>query len=233
MQLKRCLKCKIEKPLSDFHKAKRQKFGVQDICKECRRTPKAQQKIERLKLLPQGFKFCTKCNEIKPFSDFNKCKRGLFGLHSYCKLCINKQQKHYHNEHPEIAQKYRETHKKQLKKLKRDWDMTHSEERRNYKQENRDKSKNCYLIKTYGITLDKYKQMLEAQNGVCAICHLPETRKSKYNDYTLAVDHDHKTGKIRGLLCHGCNNCLGILKEDINIFQSAIDYLHNFGGLYG
>jgi hypothetical protein len=68
--------------------------------------------------------------------------------------------------------------------------------------------------------------MLEVQNGVCAICKLPESRKSRSGLYTLSVDHDHKTGKVRGLLCHRCNNCLGTLKDDTHILQSAIDYLN-------
>ena len=78
----------------------------------------------------------------------------------------------------------------------------------------------------YGITLEIYSQMLEAQNNVCAICHLPESRKSRSGSYILSVDHDHKTGKVRGLLCHRCNNCLGTLKDNTQILQSAINYLN-------
>jgi len=63
-----------------------------------------------------------------------------------------------------------------------------------------------------------YNAMWAAQDGLCAICRL-ECSKS------LAVDHDHKTGKIRGLLCKKCNMALGLLKDDIQLMSRAIEYL--------
>jgi len=170
-------------------------------------------------------KICSKCGKEKLLSDFYKDLSKKDCLSSSCKECINQSQKEYYLSHKEYYKKYNEKHKGYRKIQKRIWDKLHMKERRIYKQINRDKEKNKYLILTYGITLDDYNKMLEAQNGVCAICGQKETRKSKYNDYTLSVDHDHKTGKVRGLLCHGCNNCLGTLKEDIEIFQNAINYL--------
>jgi len=60
------------------------------------------------------------------------------------------------------------------------------------------------LKKNYNITLDEYDILFEQQNGVCAICG-----GINYGGRRLVVDHDHKTGKVRGLLCHHCNMCLG------------------------
>lgn len=71
----------------------------------------------------------------------------------------------------------------------------------------------------FGITLDDYNVMVERQRGVCAICQMPENGKS------LAVDHDHKTGIVRGLLCANCNNGLGRFKDNINVLLAAIHYL--------
>jgi len=71
----------------------------------------------------------------------------------------------------------------------------------------------------YGITIETYDEMLALQNNVCAICF----QESK--DRALAVDHCHKTGKVRGLLCASCNNGLGRFKDDINLLQKAIEYL--------
>lgn len=64
--------------------------------------------------------------------------------------------------------------------------------------------------------------MLEEQHGVCAICGKPETKpNAKY----LAVDHDHKTGEVRGLLCNNCNRALGLLQDNTEVLQNAINYL--------
>jgi hypothetical protein len=85
--------------------------------------------------------------------------------------------------------------------------------------------KNWQLQKEYGISLDDYNQMLINQNHECAICSdkYPKTINGKLKN--LHVDHCHTTGQIRGLLCFNCNSTLGRFNDDINIFQSAIDYL--------
>lgn len=79
------------------------------------------------------------------------------------------------------------------------------------------------LKKKYGITLDDYDDLLEKQNGVCGICHLPEPESSRFN--YLCVDHDHNTGYVRGLLCYNCNTALGKFMDSIDNLRSAIDYL--------
>lgn len=83
------------------------------------------------------------------------------------------------------------------------------------------------LRKRYGIGLDDYQRMLEAQGGVCAICGQPETRVDHRTKKVsrLAVDHDHKTGDVRGLLCHAHNNSLGHFGDDPVLLTSAIAYL--------
>src|SRR5437870_6973504 len=81
------------------------------------------------------------------------------------------------------------------------------------------------LKQLYGITLEEYNKLFKIQNGICIICHLPEKR-SKYNDvFKLCIDHNHETSKIRGLLCHNCNQILGHSKENISILEKCITYL--------
>ena len=84
-------------------------------------------------------------------------------------------------------------------------------------------TKNRDLMRLYGITTDKYNKMFSDQNGCCAICetHICSTGRS------LAVDHDHETGKVRGLLCSNCNTALGKFKDNKLILQKAIDYLNH------
>lgn len=71
----------------------------------------------------------------------------------------------------------------------------------------------------YGITAREYDQLLEQQNGVCAICQ-------NYHDI-LCVDHDHETGEVRGLLCRMCNSGLGFLGDSILGIIKAVKYLQN------
>lgn len=75
-------------------------------------------------------------------------------------------------------------------------------------------------IKRYGVTLAEYDALLAAQDGVCAIC---KKKCSKHPN--LSIDHDHATGKVRGLLCSACNIGIGSLREDPMIAQAAADYL--------
>jgi hypothetical protein len=88
------------------------------------------------------------------------------------------------------------------------------------------------LKSSYGITPEDYELILEKQNKVCKICGLPETRITRPNAKAfldlpprLAVDHDHKTGKIRGLLCHKCNVGLGNFNDNLELLKNAIKYL--------
>ena len=77
----------------------------------------------------------------------------------------------------------------------------------------------------HSIPISKYNEMLESQKGVCAICGKPETRKYKGVICRMMIDHNHKTGVIRGLLCHRCNVALGLFLEDTNVLTKAINYL--------
>jgi len=72
----------------------------------------------------------------------------------------------------------------------------------------------------FGITVEQYNQMFVEQNGTCLICHQVNIR-GRY----LVVDHNHKTGKIRGLLCYHCNNGLGQFKDNIDSLLEAAKYL--------
>lgn len=72
----------------------------------------------------------------------------------------------------------------------------------------------------YGITLAEYEILAEVQNHVCAIC-----KKPQMNGRRLAVDHDHRTGKIRGLLCGKCNFALGYLNDNPVLADIAAAYL--------
>ena len=78
----------------------------------------------------------------------------------------------------------------------------------------------------YGMTLEEYEEKLEAQNGVCAICHEPETGTIFGEIRWLSVDHDHATNQVRALLCSSCNRMLGILENlPEELIESGYKYL--------
>lgn len=102
-----------------------------------------------------------------------------------------------------------------------------------YNKHYRNECKKCVSIRVnfknfnYKLFLDLYKK----QEGKCAICNEIETSKlsNKLNiPRSLAIDHCHKTNRIRGLLCSKCNKGIGLLKEDINIMNNAIKYLEKY-----
>lgn len=77
------------------------------------------------------------------------------------------------------------------------------------------------VSKRYSLGSEGLKRMFQAQQGKCAICKHSEVNLKK----GLAVDHCHKTGKVRGLLCGNCNNGLGRFKDKIEYLKQAISYL--------
>lgn len=72
----------------------------------------------------------------------------------------------------------------------------------------------------YGMTISEHSRLLTMQGGLCAIC-----RDSNYDKDRLFVDHNHETGRVRGLLCLKCNTALGMTKEDPFVLMNMIEYL--------
>lgn len=98
---------------------------------------------------------------------------------------------------------------------------------RAWSAQNADRLVSRELRKRYGITVDDYARMYQEQGGTCAICGGIETRVDHRTKKVsrLAVDHDHKTGDVRGLLCHHCNNALGSFDDDQDSLISSLLYL--------
>lgn len=87
--------------------------------------------------------------------------------------------------------------------------------------------KDRQLQHKYGITLKDYEQRVIKQNGRCACCGKPETRVNAYGEpKALAVDHDHQSNRIRGLLCASCNKGIGSLGDDPQSVFKAFSYLY-------
>jgi hypothetical protein len=84
-------------------------------------------------------------------------------------------------------------------------------------------------LKPFGFSVEDYEYELQNQNHVCAICGQPETTTNMGTLRRLAVDHDHKTGCYRGLLCGKCNQGIGLFKDNVALLKQAIQYLEKNG----
>ena len=121
------------------------------------------------------------------------------------------------------------------KSCQREIQMAYSRSERGKETAARNRAKQSEALKLkralsrYGVTPDHYEQLLAAQDGRCGICNGTET----YDRNRFCIDHDHKTGQVRGLLCNRCNKALGGFKDDISTLVYATEYLQHWSALQG
>jgi hypothetical protein len=139
---------------------------------------------------------------------------------------INKRQCHKCKEFKEIPEFSTQNQGNKCKECYRKFKKEYYQ-RPEVKKKEREHFIKGYFKRTYGITICQYQEMLLKQEGKCAICKTEWTRinpKSKKAEQ-LSVDHCHKTGKIRGLLCGKCNIGMGYFQDDIERLENCIIYL--------
>jgi hypothetical protein len=178
---------------------------------------------------------CPKCGNWKAHSEFPPRKDVVVGISNICRECSRLAEN-------TTKRKRRKARKRKIeaehgRMVKGSWTVTETEKQcptcKEWKLHDQfckspntshglgGACKTCRywygLLQRYGVTKVKYFEMLKAQNGQCAICKVEHAR--------LYVDHDHKTDKVRGLLCEQCNFLLGNAKDNVNTLVSAIQYL--------
>lgn len=149
---------------------------------------------------------CSACKQHKEITEFCKNKNSLNGIHYRCKQCQKVNWNNFVKAHPNYTKKYRSENKEKVLTREKNWRKVNAHKLKAYKLKGR-----------YGISLEEFNNLLINQKNECKIC----LKKCKI----LHVDHCHKTGKIRGLLCVNCNQGIGSLKEDTNIMKNAIKYI--------
>jgi len=158
-------------------------------------------------------KKCTKCGDVKPLEEFHRKQSRKDGRTSICKACQRDVTQAYYNGLTAEQRTARNAGRKQ-------WIANNpAKARAIYRR--------AKLHKKYGISVGQYDKLLVAQHGVCAICNRPETLKTAAGDAVcrLAVDHDHATGTVRGLLCNACNAALGFADDDPTRLRALAAYL--------
>lgn len=151
-------------------------------------------------------KICCNCGNEFPrtLEYFHKDKQHKDGLCSRCKTCRNEWSREHHNIYKDI--KNEQAKERRIK----NGNKNYLERRENGKDL---EYKLRYL---YGLSIEEYNNMLNKQNNKCLICG---------SKNRLVVDHNHKTGEVRGLLCGKCNKGLGLLKENPLILVKTIKYI--------
>lgn len=159
-------------------------------------------------------KQCPRCDGVFPATEEFFRKRGTYrrGFKSYCKLCENT-----------YSREYQQKDKERICDRVLSWYHKQKKERPEFVKK---KSLEHTLKSKYDMTLKQYDEMLKGQNGVCAVCKNPETNINRYGDVNrLSVDHNHKTGEIRGLLCNNCNLLLGRIEHTPELVIKLQAYL--------
>lgn len=151
--------------------------------------------------LEQTVKRCRSCDQERPIGEFWRNSGAKDGLQSYCKTCSNNRRR---SANERWTPEQRERHRQRVIKYR------------------------------YGVGLDLVDALYERQEACCAICGKAGDRpfvKEKRSTHkgVLCIDHDHKTGEVRGLLCTNCNVGLGRFSDDIPTMARAMAYIAQNG----
>ena len=87
------------------------------------------------------------------------------------------------------------------------------------------KGRDLVLRRKYGLRLGEFDELIKTQNGVCGICESSVSLDRNGKETRLFVDHDHKTGTVRGLLCSTCNSALGLFRDDARLLTRALMWI--------
>ena len=161
-------------------------------------------------------KLCPVCGETKPVEDFPKKPNK-------CKSCHNSAQRKWRAEHPgkyaEYVKRWQLKNPAKLKTSAKNWHKKNPDYNKQYLNDRVEHRYFRKLERQYGLTVDQYRKLQEDQDFKCAICG---------SDGPLVVDHNHKTNKVRGLLCATCNSGVGLLKDSPKVLKRAAEYIAAF-----
>jgi hypothetical protein len=177
-------------------------------------------------------KICGTCKTDKPLDEFYFSKGKPS---SRCRACTRAKASESHERNREHRRDYRhryyEENKDKIRDKIREWNDQNKEfikqRRKKRYQENKAEYRSKWLMKNYGIKAADYDRMLLEQGGLCKICKSSDHKSKRVEHF--AVDHDHETGQVRGLLCHSCNRGIGYLQDRLEIVEAAAKYLKGEG----
>lgn len=176
--------------------------------------------------MPDGFKKCASCEETKPLSEFysranRRPNRRTERIYDYeCKACKKTRERARNASYADLGDSRVLPESKQCSRCKEVKPADAFALNRTTRTGLQSVCYACHRDRRYGLAPGQFDQMMAGQGGKCAICRQKCPRQME-----LSVDHDHTTGKVRGLLCQNCNAALGMFKDDPALLGRAIDYL--------
>lgn len=226
--LKPCSCCRRRLPFTAFAGRSASSDGLQNYCRECAAAWAKEHRSRALAAAPAvgpGEKWCRRCEQVKALEGFGSHAKTWDKKQTYCRECF--------------AAIYREK-RESLGHVVRPADVPAGHKfcrgcrtvlplsawsaRSTTKDGYAFRCRACmagadrakHLIRTYGLTVSEVDRLLESQGGTCAIC---------CTSPAVHVDHDHSTGKVRGILCFRCNAALGQFGDDPRVLRRAARYL--------
>jgi len=174
-------------------------------------------------------KKCNTCKKLLSTVNFGVHRRAKDGFNHTCKKCLkiyrdkNKTKRSsYDKENYKSNRTKKVLYQKNYYKCNRSDILAYQEAVRN-KDSYKLYSYACGINRLYNVSTSFIQSLMDKQKGCCDICN--ESLVNPWSTSRYHIDHNHITGEVRGLLCSGCNSGIGMLKEDINNLQSAIEYL--------
>lgn len=201
-----CTRCRRSLSIDSFDANHRRKDGLQIWCRECNQAYRRDRYANRSAAPDQkaDTKPCRVCGKDQPISQFNKDRWTSDGLGYECKTCSRAKNRRLYAANPSAGR------------------LRAKEWRESNQEKHRAITRRCLVRRLYGISVEDFDRMVVEQSGLCLICHRNPYPKK------LHVDHDHSSGKVRGLLCGHCNSLLGMAKDNTSILASAIAYLEAY-----
>jgi hypothetical protein len=168
-------------------------------------------------------KRCIKCGVLKPLSEFTFHNRNKGQHRNFCHECEKKWISQYHKT-PQGKGKRKEWVEQNRAKIEAYKQIYKTDPVRRAKSKAYQRGR--WLRENFNMSVDDDMVLYERQDGKCAICKSTEASNNGRRK-NFCVDHDHETGKVRGLLCHNCNVSVGLMKESPELFRRAAAYLES------
>ncbi len=247
--MKRCPRCKEEKPAEAFPKSKLRRDGLSVWCRACFKEYNASRYRTRKDVVSVNppTKLCLLCGREKALSAFYRNAANLDGHGSYCRTCRDRKVLAHERAKPPksaqgvqrrlwrlgmrrcaVCQEVKSTSayyrvRSGGSRLQSVCKSCSSKRHSRYVVEKRQVLRGARLTKEYGITLEEFETMLALQENCCAICGKRFGRGRQAN-----VDHCHRSHQLRGIICNQCNTGLGLFKDDLRLLRQAQHYLSQY-----